>query len=330
MMQYVRPEMENYGLSTVELVELDMSDNPLNVINVDGKEVYLPVLNLKKYGNDYHCYAFIERMKQRPVTMVDLLYSYKPISFDDPDFRDKFLREFSRTQINRSTMNLPGIFYGDKKDSQANAFKGAVKSAVSDAYKTKIFTAKNSIESQLEIEKPRDPSKINDDNLLLEMARTLYEMITFTKIKRPSDPIIKKVDFSILKDLMFMKNGEIIIRGSSISKYFSMFRTQSITSEHVDEIPEGTMLNRFSFYINGVDDRKLSSDQNYLQSFENTILQSHILEALSVVNSNRLPNFLYAGNFNNREGRIEVNEAISKYFINLNELMFLAKNKDER
>ena len=110
MSQYPRSIKEEYGVSTLELVELPMTDEKLTRITVDYKDVYLPVLNLKKFDLNCHCYALIERLKQTPVTMVDLVYSYQELNLDNPTFRDNFMRMFSRKYINFTNMKGPRYY----------------------------------------------------------------------------------------------------------------------------------------------------------------------------------------------------------------------------
>ena len=324
MPQYQRYKNENYGPSTIELIEVDMSKEYVN-INIDGTEVFLPVLNLQKYDSNCKCYVIVEKLKNYPIKMLDILYTYKDIFFDDENFRKKFFSKFNRININCSCMKFPGIMFVPEDFKDANVFKNTVVLAAKDAVTNKICISQNKLEEQVEIKTYPDPNKVKKDGMILSFIKDFYEIMFETKISRPTDPKIKKVNCSINKESIFMKSGSIIINGIETSKYLTSFQTESILPPDEEY---GIIKNMMAIYITGVDDYKLLNDEEYNRSFGDVILNSHILETSYAINQDNLPIFDYAGEYSYLDKKLLVNRNIEKYFDKMNELIINDRQND--
>ena len=275
------------------------------------------MLNLKKYDSNCHCYAIIERLKMKPITMVDLLYSYQEISLDNPMVRDNFMKNFTRKNINLTNMKSPGTMFIPSSREEKKLFVEAMKKSVEENVGRKIFIASRDKTEKVEIKKYPDPNKVVPD-----------EAISGEKVLRPTDPVITNVNYSIVKDLIFMKNGAIITGSEQSGKYWTNYRTQTFTDKNVDEIETGTLKDMMSVYITGVDDNMMMKNPEYFKKFEKTILSSHMLEALSYVNQAKLPVFAYCGEFNKNDERMMENLSVEKYIEQMNKALFLNRSQE--
>lgn len=306
---YPRKEQEKYGESTVELVEINMSDNTYETLDVDGKNVILPVLNLKKYDPNYHCYMFIERLKSQPITMVDLLYSYKEIDFDDENTRNSFLETFSRDHINLVSMKWPGMIAIPNDNSVRESFIKTMKSALQDSIGNKLVMVKGKKREQISVEKAKkEEETITPDTI----RRMIHEFLGGA----PEEDGPQIINLSLKQEAIFIKTGEIIIRGIQNSKYLVNYRNQTKIDNGKD-----TLKDMLAVYITGMDDVALTTDSEYCKKFGKTILSSYMLETLSSINVNKLPRFEYIGSYNQQLEKIEANIQIESRFDKLNEIM---------
>ena len=135
MSEFKRPIEEDYGPSKIRLEKLDMTKG-FDSIKLNGLDVILPVLNLKKYDANAECYAFIETLENSPITMVDILYSYEDIldKFEHNErFRREFLKAFSRRKINISSLISPALTVIPGKANVAKKFAETLKLSLQDS-----------------------------------------------------------------------------------------------------------------------------------------------------------------------------------------------------
>ena len=328
MQQYPKNNIEGYGLSMVELVELNPSDDSLTTLNVDGCNVLLPVLNLKKYNSNCHCYALIERLKEYRITMVDLLYTYQEMDFDNDFLREEFLHKYDRKKINYLTTRSPGIIVQPKNNENARDFLNAINSALEDSVGNKICLFNMKQENKYKVEEEVEEKK-RESSALMDCIKIWYLCLGGT-IESKKSTVTKNMEHLLTKSAIFLKNGEAIINGTQASKYLTLYKTQSILNENEESLSNDELKNLMSVYITGVNDYSLINSKDYLKKFGEIILSSYILEALFAVNVEGIPNFAYAGQFDIRDERLKVNLDVEKYFNKMNELLFLSRDEDGR
>lgn len=324
MQEYFRNVKENYGSSTVELVEVEMSNENLTCLNIDGIKVLLPVLNLREYDSNCRCYAFIERLKNEKITMVDLLYTYYELPFDNKNFREKFLREYTRTNINLFTMRSPGIIVNPNNSSDKESFSNAIKLAIQASVGNKVFMGNSEAKESTQVEEKIQSPQPN--SLVLQFLRSLYESMG-GKLGKKDNHKIKNIDYFLSKSIIFIKSGEVITDGIQTGKYLTSFITKSLKTENSLDVEENLIKDMMSVYITGIDDYLLSSNPSYCERIRDIILSSNILEALYFVNPKKLPRFAYAGKIDFEKKLLTVNLGIEKYFNNINELLFNFRDK---
>lgn len=326
-----KPNKEAYGESAIQLVEVEMTDDPLTEIDVDGTKVLLHVLNAKKFDPNCHCYALIETLKLQYVTMVDLIYSYGKLDTDvlnDKSQLKAFFESITRYNINCSTGRFPGIIHQPKDPTLANYFKFTLFDALQEANNNN-FLIKYGVERKRKKKVKPSADEIKDDGLLVELMKTFYESITLSKVKRPTDSIEKTVSKTIKKKALLLKCGTIITAGGvENGKYFATFRTGYKRKENdVESIPS-YLDGVYSLHIAGVDDEKFVSDPDYRKKFGEVFLQADILETLFAANGSQHPRFLYAGEYNEDDERMELGEDVGQAIKKLNDAMF-PKNKEK-
>ena len=243
MKEYPRITMENYGASTVELIELDMSNKDLTNLYIDGKKILMPILNLSDYDSNCHCYAFIERLKKYSITMIDLLYTYNEIAFDNEIFREDFLREYTRSNINLCTMSSPGIIVNPNSNRDKNCFWNAIRLSIENSVDNNIVLASTKTIEKVEVEE--EPKKVKEDNVVLQFMKILYKSMggTLRKIELPKK---KYMDCVLEKNAIFIKSGEIITNNIQTGKYLSKFVTRSVVDENSTCL-ENNMLKNIKF-----------------------------------------------------------------------------------
>ena len=324
MQEYFRNVKENYGPSTVELVEVEMSNENLTCLNIDGIKVLLPVLNLREYDSNCRCYAFIERLKNEKITMVDLLYTYCELPFDNKNFREEFLREYTRTNINLFTMRSPGIIANPNNSSDRESFSNAIKLAIQASARNKIFMVNSEKKDSTQVEEKIQNPQPN--SVVIQFLRSLYKSMG-GKLEKENNHKMKNIDYFLSKAIIFIKSGEIITDGIQTGKYLTSFITQLLKAENLLGIEENLIKDMMSVYITGIDDRLLSSNPSYCERIGNIILSSNILEALYFVNPQKLPRFAYAGKIDSERKLLTVNLGIENYFNNINELLLNFRDK---
>ena len=326
MQQYFRDIVENYGPSTVELAQMDIGDSNIGHLKVDGKDMLFPVLDLKKFDSNCNCYLLIERLKKYPITMIDLVYTYGEISFENDIFRRRFLEQYDRKHINSLTMRNSGIMVKPEDRQNLNSFTKAIKLSVEDSIGDKICLTTIKKNDKFEVED--EQKNVRKDSILLDTAKILYRCLG--GVVKPKSPIVKEYEYSLMKGAFFLKNGEILINGVETSKYLTMFKTQARLDENQFTLNNNELADIRSIYITGVNDYSLMSNPDYYKKFGEIILLSNILEAFYSININGVPNFAYAGEFDIKDERIKVNLDIEKYFNKMNELLFLSRNEAGR
>ena len=157
MSEFRRTNQESYGASTVRLEKLNMT-KPFNHLQVTGVDIDVPVLNIRKYDPDVQCYALIERLKNSPITFVDVLYTYKDILYqfeNDEMFRRQFFEMFNRKQIATYSLTSPILTMNPRRSGLAKSFADSVKSAVQDSVGTGIFLFSATFADKMEVEIPK-------------------------------------------------------------------------------------------------------------------------------------------------------------------------------
>lgn len=330
-----KPIKEPYGTSTIQLVEVEMTEDPLTEIKAGNTRVLLNVLNLKKYDPNCHCYALIETLKMQLVTMVDLIYSYGELNADSLTGAQKegFFRGITRSNINSVTARFPGMLYQPQDPNQVEPFKRAILSAFKDANTSNNKSLIIGYRSEKKRKKKVRPSadEIRDDGFLVELMKTFYESITLSKVKRPTDLVEKTVSKTTRKRALLSKCGSIITAGVESGKYFTTFGTNYKRKEDGVAPNNISFVDYYSLYVSGVDDERLVVDSDYKEKFGMVFLKSDILETLLAAGRPRLsshPRLLYGGEYNEDDERMELGEDVGETIKKLNDAMF-PKNKEK-
>ena len=221
-------------------------------------------------------------------------------------------------------MTFPGVILTAKKEHPN--LHSVIRLAMEDSAKNnKILVVGNRAQEEIKIEVPKDPSEIVPDGIVMEFIKTFYEILSKTKVKRPTDPKIEVYNYLMDKKAGFIKSGAIIINDVEASKYFTAFQTEVTNSDNQVQHLKG----KLSFYITGIDDYALTANLEYRKKFGDTILNSHILDAFKIVKVDEQPIFAYAGQYEEEEKKISVNKRIGKYFEQTNDLLVPTKEKDD-
>jgi len=325
MPEFKRTNKEVYGESTVRLEKLNMA-KPYNHLTVSGVDIDLPVLNVKKYNHDVQCYALIERLKNSPITFVDVLYSYKDILYqfeNDEMFRRQSFELFNREKIIAYSLTSPILTVNPRRNELTKSFASSVKMAVQDSVDTGIFLFSVTLEDKVEVEIPKDPNTVKQDSIMLDFIKSFYEIISGEKAKRPEDPDIETIDYTMDKSAIIMKSGSMIIDQEEVEKYYSTFRTL-IDNEELDNIKD-----TIAIYISGTNSKKMADSPEFRTSFGDALLRSNVLEAFSQVNPYKLPKLSYVGQYDDKVKRLRVNKNNERYFDKINEGIIPTKQQDE-
>lgn len=326
MSEFTRPVQENYGPSTVRLEKLDMTKG-YGTVTVNGIEVILPLLNVKKYDADSECYAFIEQLTTGQIAMVDVLYTYKDIEdkFEhDPNFRRSFLNFFERKQINSTNIVSPVLTMTPRRENTAILFSNAVREAVQDGVGRQLHVVSRRTEEDFDIEIPKDPNSVKEDGLILEFIKDFYEIISRTKVKRPTDPEKRTVTYTMSKEAILMKSGATIFGNEEIPRFFANFRTE-ISSDEIQNAKDS-----LAIHISGIDQERLMTSPEYFQYFTGVLLESNVLEAFAYANGERVPKLVFAGKYNEEEERMEVDRKNERRFNEINGKLIPTKSDDGR
>ena len=325
MSEFKRTRDEDYGPSIIRLEKLDMSKMFAH-IEVDDLEVILPVLNLKKYDENAECYALIETLQNNPITMIDILYSYEDIldRFEHNErFREEFFNAYTRRQINISSLISPALTMIPKKEDIAKRFANALKQSLQDSMGTQIKGISKIKKEKVKVEeKPSGP--IEEDGIVLEFIKGFYEIISGTKVKRPTDVQKKTINCALKKEAILMKSGAMIVDSEVVDKYFATFQTE-VTAEDIQSAKD-----TLAVYISGINETLLMTSPEYLKNFGNVLLSSNILEVFAYLNANKFPKMNYIGRYNEEEARMEVYKKIEKYFRQLNQILVPPKEDRDR
>lgn len=325
MSEFKRTNQESYGTSFVKLERLDMTKS-FNHLKVSGIDIDMPVLNIKKYNSDIQCYALIERLQHLPITFVDVLYTYKDILYQfehDEMFRRGFFESFNRKQISVNNLESPILTMNPRRNGLAKSFADSVKLAVQDAVGKGVFVFSATLTDKMEVEIPKDPDSIKQDSIMIDFIKSFYEIISGTKVKRPEDPDIQTIDYTMDKSAIIMKSGSMIINKEETEKYFASFRTL-ISNEELENIRDS-----IAVYLSGGDSKKLADSPEFCEDFGNALLMSNVLEAFSQTNPYKLPKLAYVGQYDVRAKRLRVNKNNEVYFDRINEGMSPTKTDDE-
>lgn len=325
MSEFRRPIQESYGPSTVRIEKLDMEQS-FSTVNVNGTNVILPMLNLKKYNSDAECYAFIERLYGQPMIMVDVLYIYKDISDrfeNDEIFRNDFLNKFNRKYINTSNLMSPALTMSSQEIDVARPFADALKSSLQEAIGSQIFGLRKESKKNMEIETPTSSKKTKKDGIVFEFIKDFYEVISGSKVKKSTASKKQTVTYSMIKEAFFMKSGALIIDSEEISKFFTTFQTQINLGD------DQQVKNALAIYISGLDSFLLRTSSDYRNKFGRVLLDSNLLEALSYFNLSKFPRLAYGGQYNEAKSKMDVNKHFEKYFDLINEMLVPTRSADD-
>jgi len=326
MAEFPRPQKEDYGPSSVRLEKLDMTKEFCRM-DINGTEIVLPVLNLRKYNQGAECYAFVETLQNYPITLVDILYSYQDILYrfeNDERFRREFLNVFRRRQINISSHISPALTVIPNRADVANDFAIALKSALQDALGTQIVGFSRTQTKDKEIEEL--PPEGFEEGIVMEFIKDFYEIISGKKVKRSTDPIKRTVTYSLKKEAILMKSGVAVIESEVVDKYFTTFRAEIKAEE--SQMAKDSL----SIYVSGIDEELLMTSPEYLDEFETTLLESNVLEAFAYLNPKKLPKMNYSGRYNESKHKLVIYKKIENYFDELNRRLLPQKNdaREER
>ena len=306
MADFPRPKKEDYGPSRVRLEKLDMTKGFCRM-DINGTEIVLPVLNLRKYHPGAECYAFVETLQDYPITLVDILYSYQDILYrfeNDERFRREFLNVFRRRQINISSHISPALTVVPNRSDVAKDFADALKLALQDALGTQIVGCSRTKTEDKEITEP--PPKGYEEGIVMEFIKDFYEIISNKKVKRSTDPIKRKVTYSLKKEAILMKSGVAVIE----SEEFQMAKDS------------------LAIYVSGINEELLMTSPEYLDEFETTLLESNVLEAFAYLNPKKLPKMNYSGRYDEPKHKLVIYKKIEAYFDKLNQKLLPHKNDD--
>lgn len=311
---YYRRRPDIYGKSKIWIEELD------NNIIFNGQKIWIPTLDISKYYSGARVYAFIEELEERPVTLIDVLYSYGdilPSLENDDNFLDSFLDRFCRRNINIQTYKTPGLIMAPPNQTSQRSFADAIKLSLQDAVSTSKFPlVEHYMEEEQEVnDDSYDYKNAKEDGIAMEFIKDFYEIISGTKIRRPTEPKKKKIKESISRRAVIMKIGSTIINGENVGKYCFAYNTsvQNLTTV-------------ITMQIAGLDDEAVLSEKpmtgERLKRFGDTIFESNILETFIYINSDKKPINLFAGKYNEQSARLEVNRSLEQNFDKLNELLY--------
>lgn len=331
MSEFKRPIPENYGPSYVKLEKLDMAKG-FETISVSGTEIVLPVLDVKRYFPNAEAYAFIERLQNAPVTMVDVLYSYTEIGnqFEkDENFRREVLTYLNRKRICSTNLEALALTLTPNRRELTKNFSNSINSAILDGVGAQVLLLYRKEERDEKVELPPDP-KAREDGLFVELMKALYEEFSGEEARRPTDPQIRKVTYRTQQKVVFMKTGAVVIGDEEVPKYSTNFQSNFDMEMEKTETKENQEMKDFlTFCISGVDEKRLMTSREYFERFQETILSNGILEAFSGLNTEKKPKFCYVGKYNEIEAKVMVHKPIKRYFDNINEQLVPTRPEDE-
>ena len=308
---YYRQRPDVHGISKIFLIELNGSSV---TCNIGGKKIYFPLLDVNKYYNGAKTYLMVEKFNQNKMIMMDILYAPEDIIkvLDNSDsYLNEFLAGFTRENINRETQKSPGLIIAPIDNVKKGKFSEALKSALQDAYCDRKFPEMyHTIEEEQEvIDENYDYQNAKPDGIALEFVKDFYEIISRTKIRRPTEPRMKKIKQSLSRKVTMIKTGAIIMDEDVIGKYNMLY---------VSNVKD--ILNSISICLAGLDDERIFTDESgeSLKKFGNALFESNILETFMYVNAEQKPIYMFAGRYNEQEARLEVDKKIDKQFDKLN------------
>lgn len=318
---YYRERPDVYGRSKIWIEPIRDGQT----VNFGGSEISLPVVDVNKYYSGAMAYLFIEEFEEVPAKMVDILYAYEDIiprlQSDDRYLRE-FLAHFVRRNINIDTMKAPGLVVTPTYASDKRRFVEAVSLAIKDAIVSgKFKMVSHYMEEEKEvIDESYDYKNAKQDGIVTEFVKDFYEIISGTKIRRPTEPRKKKVVTPLSRQAIIMNCGTTIIGNEAVEKNFIAYHTS------VQSFSDSTTM-----YIAGMHKDKLfgddeSSEEN-LEAFGNTIFESNILETFIYLNSDKRPINLFAGRYNEKTGKLEVDRQLERSFDNFNKRLDPNKTK---
>ena len=320
---FQRPVQEAYGPSWIWLQPLEMGNS---TISVEGQEIWLPVLNIKKYYPSARCYALIEKLSKMPMTMVDVIYSHEEILDrleNDEGYLERFLLEFSRTKINRLNLVSPALTVAPQGQREKRAFVEAMKSSIQDGFGNIIVGIESNASGKVELpesESDNKSSQVKEDGIVLEFIKDFYEAISGKPVKRQTAQKPKKfVEGVLTKKAMLMKSGAIIVPGENVGKYYTNYFMRIELGEDVKEIKD-----TLGLHIEGVDDNVLITGTGFderKKKFGDILFDSTILETFSSLNPGKEPLLMFGGRYNEDVGKFEVDRRVGQYFDELNAMI---------
>lgn len=328
---YRRPVIENYGPSYVWLQELPRynvysESQDYSYTNIEGKSVWLPVLDLAKYYQDAKCYALIEKFSNNSIVMIDILYSDEDLirKFENDDKElDEFLERFTREKINSINLSSPALVVAPTNKDDAQKFVQAMEYAMQEALGNLILLFQN--EKQGKVDKKHESLEKKRENMVLLAIKTLYDSF----LGLPVDEKIDESEKGILsKKSMMIKTGATLINGEEVGKYYSNYYSKFQIGKEITAVRESIGL-----YIRGIDDALFVSDRDGIEeqriTFGNALLESNILETFSYLNPNKTEMLMFAGKYNEALERIEVDKRTEIKLDNINKLI-MGRSNDGR
>lgn len=317
---YYRSIPEAYGPSVIWLNPLQPGDN---VIKVNNQDVWLPVLDIEKYYPGAKCYALIEKLDNFPVAMVDVLYSYQDLSpmLEKDKFLEDFLRGFTRAKINALNLKSPALTVSPADRTEAERFALAREQALRERLGTDIVCLTSVVHEEMEVEnKEQAKVEVKPDNIIIDFIKSFYEAISRKPIKRPSTKKTKTVDASLLRELRMMKSGATVVPGAAIGKYFTSYYVEMQIGDEVNDIND-----ELGIHFESIDDQMLISQEPEeiarRERFRDILFDSTILETYMEIFADKKPKLIFAGAYNERAGRMQVDKRVANYFNELNELI---------
>lgn len=325
MAEFIKDEKENYGESSIRIEQIPTNEGKVN-IDVDGKDVCLFPAPIHKFASGIHCYALVEKIKNFPVTMIDIVYGNIDVDRmdSDSDYRKKVLEMLSRENIERITRDRLGVLFPvENFGTNDYIITDLVKALLTVKEKLFISTCEDLIKIKRSMFDDNKPKKTKEP----KKAPSYWELLKqYFKNGRIDDGDIQIDEnqqnqpeeydnVTRFKRLLFFPTGATIVNGDICSKFTFLLERTKINSQSSKK--DGTMLGD-TFLASNINLSDLYNSDYKRAQFAKLVVESQMLEALKLLRTNRGAYFTYAGDF--AEDRFVVNPVISKILNELNKL----------
>lgn len=325
---YYRSIPEAYGRSVIWLEPLQPGKN---IIKVNNQDVWLPVLDMESYYPGTKYYAFVEKLDNFPVALVDIIYSYRdlPSLLEDDRNLEEFLRGYTRTNINRVNLRTMALTVTPSDQAEKEKFLRASQQVLQDNLGTGIVCANSIIHEEMEVEnKEQAKVQVKQDNIIMDFIKSFYEAVSRKPIKRPSTKKTQTVEASLYRELRMIKSGAMVVPGKEVGKYFTGYYLEMQIGDDVQDIKDA-----LGIHIESLDDKMLVSQEpeevTRREKFRDVLFDSTLLETYMELFADKKPMMIFAGEYNESAGKMQVDKRVSNYFNELNELIVPTRPSDE-